>query len=265
MRYPLLITASMALLLVGCGATSPNTTTRSVQSGAISNQATVAKTLMCDAPVAKVSIAPLKCQAAKCRALPEVPNGLAVFAKLAGEDLGPDFSRLGEVMSTMLASSLESTKCFTLLDREAIAELQQEMAFAGKEFKPETADFLITGAISSLTHEVSEAGIANTGMTFGMFSNKQTTASLGVDLRLIDVESTSVSYSESYQSNTTANNYAFGLADMNGNNRSSAMASFGNDLEVEEAVRTVLNQAVFDIVREFADGQYKEETVRLQQ
>jgi len=55
-----------------------------------------------------------------------------VFVRLASENIGAVFSKLGETMSTMLASSLEQTVCFNLLDRDALVELKQEMELAGR-------------------------------------------------------------------------------------------------------------------------------------
>jgi curli biogenesis system outer membrane secretion channel CsgG len=52
---------------------------------------------------------------------------------LAGENIGPVFSKWGETMSTMLASSLEQIICFNLLDRDALVELKKEMELAGRD------------------------------------------------------------------------------------------------------------------------------------
>lgn len=264
-----IFTAASALLLSGCLNTQNQTTTRAHQNGvqvtetnALGKSVTYTKTLRCDKSVAKVSIAPLKCKASKCKTLPETTGNLAFFVKLAGEDLGPDFSNLGDTMGSMLASSLEQSNCFNVLDREALDELKQEMVLAGNEnYTPETADYLITGAITSLVHDVKETGIGNSGMTLGLYSNKQTTAKIGIDVRLIDVNSSSIVYSKTYQSDTSANQYGFGLANTNGSNTVSAAATFGNDLEIEEAVRAVLNKTVFDIIKTKAKGSYSEQQI----
>lgn len=256
---------SIAAVLLGCGSTQTTTTTKVADRGVVTNEyqdgdwVKVSKTLKCDAPVAKVSIAPLKCQAAQCKPLPEITGNLAIFASLAKQELGPDFSRLGDSLSAMLSSSLEQSGCFDVLDRDAIQELRQEMELAGKEFKPDTADYLITGSISSLTYEQKETGIAGTGMTLGVFSNKESSAKMGLDIRMIDVNSSSVVLSETYLSNAKANEYAFGLS----NNSGSALATFEGDIEVEEAARTVVNTAVADVVKYIAKDDYKEESFSL--
>lgn len=75
----------------------------------------------------------MKYQMSKCKSHPETTGNLAVFVRLAGKYIGPVFSKLGEIMSTMLASSLEQTGCFNLLDRDALVELKQEMELAGRD------------------------------------------------------------------------------------------------------------------------------------
>lgn len=264
------IVACSMVLAQACVSTDTKTTTQEQRSGVVSSvvgengqQQLIAKTLKCDRPVAKVSIAPLKCQASQCKELPEATGNFALFVKLAGDEIGPDFSQLGATMSTMIGSSLEQTGCFNVLDREALAELKQEMALSGQleNWKPETADILITGAITSLTYQKRETGIAGTGVTLGLFSNEERTARIGIDMRVIDVNSSSVVYTKAYQSDATNNSYAFGLGNTSGSNKVNATASFGGDLEIEEAVRTILNQSVFDLVKHEADGIYKEEIV----
>jgi curli biogenesis system outer membrane secretion channel CsgG len=256
-----------ALLAAGCVSTDTQTNTtkrsnhvRSVVVDEYGNTTTVGKTLHCPGgAVEKISIAPFKCSASQCKELPQATGNLAVFVQLAGKDIGPDFSQLGTVMSSMVASSLEQTGCFEVLDRDALAELKLEMEMAGQEWKPERADLLITGAITSLTYQKRESGIAGSGLTLGLFSNEQSTARIGLDVRLIDVSSSKVAYSETYSSDATRNNYAFGAA----NSEIAAATALGGDLEVEEAVRTIINQTVYDVVKSRAEGAYTEETVSI--
>jgi curli biogenesis system outer membrane secretion channel CsgG len=271
MKRLTLLTILASLTISGCMSTGTQTTTREADSGVRSthkddngNLVTTVKTLKCDAPVAKVSIAPLSCQASRCKSLPEATGNLAVFVRLASNELGPDFSNLGATMSTMLASSLAQTGCFEMLDRDALAALKQEMELAGEVFKPQRADLLVTGAVTSLEYETVEKGLGGLGLSMGgMFSSKETTAKLGVDMRLINVNSSAVEYTKTYLSDASNDQYSFGLAGYGGSGVGGAKASFGGNIEIEEAVRTVLNQTVFDIVLHNAKGAYKEDIVYL--
>ena len=258
-----LLPVTLCLALSGCMSTETTTTKVGKNRGVVTQSVNAAgdtievvKSLSCPKPVAKVSIAPLKCKAAKCSNVPQATGNLAVILSLSDQGI-QDFSTLGDSMTTMLASSLQATGCFTVLDRETMAEIEQEMRLAGVEFKPDASDYLFTGAITSFEYEKRKSSIGSfLGAAGGLLSNTETTVMLGLDMRLVNTQSSAVDYSETYRSDASKDNYRFGGLGFGGSGGVAAGASFGGDVEVEEAVRTVIDQAVFDLIEHAAKGQY---------
>jgi curli biogenesis system outer membrane secretion channel CsgG len=248
--------------------TKTNTTIASngVQSTALNAQGdtvAVVKTISCSAPVAKVSIAPLKCKAAQCSKVPQASGNLAVLLSLSDQGI-QDFSTLGDSMTTMLSSAIAETGCFTLLDREAMDILKEEMEMAGLPFQPETSDYVLTGAITSFEYATKKSGIGGGSFLAGAFTNKETTAKMGLDMRLINANSSRVDYTKTYRSDAFNDNYSFGLLGFGGGGGAAGGMSFGGSVEVEEAVRTVINQSVRDLIIHAAEGQYVEQTKEIQ-
>ena len=259
-----LLPVTLCLALSACMSTTTNTTKVGKNRGVVTQSFNdagesieVVKSLSCPTPVAKVTVAGLKCKAAKCSKVPQASGNLAVILSLSDKGM-QDFSTLGDSMTTMLASSLQSTGCFTVMDRETMAEMEQEMRLAGVDFKPEASDYLFTGAITSFEYEKRKTGFGSLlGAVGGVLSNTETTAKLGLDMRLINVKSSAVDYTETYRSDASKDNYQFGALGFGGSGGALGGASFGGDVELEEAVRTVIDQVVFDLIEHTAKGQYK--------
>jgi len=254
----------LALTLAGCVSTDTKTEIREQTNGVQSSQVNekgdtvnIVKTISCPAPVAKISIVEMKCKAATCANTPKATGNLAVLLSLSDKSV-KDFSTLGGSMTTMLASSIASTGCFTLLDREAMDEIKKEMELSGLKFTPETSDFVLTGAITSFEYEENKTGFGSfLGGAGGLLSNKETTAKMGLDMRLIDVKSSRVAYTKTYKSDASNDNYSLGFLGFGSGAAAGGGASFGGNVEVEEAVRTVINQSVFDLVEHAAKGKYE--------
>jgi curli biogenesis system outer membrane secretion channel CsgG len=253
----------ISLALAGCVSTDTKTEIREQTNGVQSSQknaqgdtVNVVKTISCPSPVAKISIAEMKCKAATCAAKPQATGNLAVLLSLSDKTV-KDFSTLGGSMTTMIASSIASTGCFTLLDRETMDEIKKEMELAGLKFTPDTSDFVLTGAITSFEYEENKTGFGSfLSGAGGLLSNKETTAKMGLDMRLIDVKSSAVAYTKTYESDASNDNYSVGLLGFGSAGLAGGSASFGGNVEVEKAVRAVINQSVFDLVEYAADGKY---------
>ncbi|GHG07174.1 CsgG/HfaB family protein [Thalassotalea marina] len=251
--------------LSGCVSTGTSTeTTKSGNRGNVyakaldsdGNRIKVRKTITCGQPVAKISIAEIQCKATNCSRVPKLSGNMAAILRLSDKGIS-DFSTLGESMSTMLSHSLAVTGCFTILDRETIEQVKKEMELAGKTFQPETSDFIITGSITSFIYEEAKSGIGSfLSSGGGLFSNKQTKAKIGVDIRLIDVESSAIKYTESYLSNSKQNDYSFGLIGLGSSGGAIGSSQFKGSVEIEEAMRTVVDHSVFDLIKSIASDAY---------
>ncbi len=102
---------------------------------------------------------------------------------------GPD--RLGSQAKTILKTHLSQTNRFRLLDRDNLAEMDQENQLAGRESGLKGADVLVTG-------EVTEFGRRTTGdrWFFGIFGRgKSQVAYSKVSLNIVDARTSEVVYS----------------------------------------------------------------------
>lgn len=270
MNKTLALSAILAttLLLTGCGASTnvkTNAATNSLDGDAqfdkkTGEKFTMRKTYSCAAPIAKISISPMKCVAAKCKSAPRATGNLgAILAFSERMDGGrtADLSAVDDTMGAMLVSSMSSTGCFDVLDREALEEMRREMAFAGKELKVDAADYLITGTITAL-------GIHKEKSSFGMgliplvgsISSTTETAELSVDIRLMNVNTSRIAYTKTYNASNSDSSYDVaaigGFAGGFGAGLAGGKSSFGGSAKLSTAARAVINKASIDLVQKMA-------------
>lgn len=144
----------------------------------------------CQTPVASVAIGTFTCKSQGCQEAAEgQANQMAALmrmAQAAQEGISEQsFPGIGEGMTSMLTTTLQQTGCFRVQDRESIEQLKQEMELAGVDFKPEPADFLISGAITSISMQTQRRTGA---IAFIGGSRRQVDAELGMDVRITDVK-----------------------------------------------------------------------------
>ncbi len=201
----------------------------------------------CEKPIGKIALGKVTCKAASC-SNPKTPTAsfLQQITSLTGQ---PAYEGIGQGIGDMLISALKQTGCFEVLERESLEELKQEMALMGKKIELEAADFLVGGAVTSLTMEMT-----NTNLGLGIIpvlsamDIKKTRAIVGMDIRIIDVNSRKVTFTKSYE----ANNQKSGLGIVAGAGWHGA--GFGGILSqlkgtaLEEVVRDVVVRATVDIV-----------------
>jgi curli biogenesis system outer membrane secretion channel CsgG len=107
----------------------------------------------CSRPVASVMVGQLTCKSAACQPVSTQDpraGGLMALAALASGNSSVSFPGVGEGMSAMLTTVLKETGCFEIQEREALDELNKELALVGKKVEVQQADFMITGAITSI-------------------------------------------------------------------------------------------------------------------
>jgi curli biogenesis system outer membrane secretion channel CsgG len=222
-------------------------------------------TYSCTTPVAKISVSPLKCQTSQCQVQNAGNGNIAALISLARQQNGQkDLSNLDEAMTTMLVSSLSGSGCFDVLDRQAMEEMKREMAFAGKEMQIEAADYLITGSLTTLDYKKTKSVVGGGFIPLaGMFANTKTTAKIGMDVRLMNVNTSKIEYTKTYKSSASNDNYSFGAIGAAPGGVAGGGMSFGGDLELERSVRKVLNQSVADLIKSAAAGRYEVKTERV--
>ena len=97
--------------------------------------------------------------------------------------------RIGKQASDILAARLVETQKFIMLERQDLVKLKDEAALQGTELKSVGADYLIIGSVSEYGREaISETGIFS--------RNKKQLARVKINVRLVDVKSGQIIYSE---------------------------------------------------------------------
>jgi len=207
----------------------------------------IAQVPKCEKPIGKIALGKVTCKAASC-SNPKTPTAsfLQQIASLTGQ---PAYEGIGQGIGDMLISALKQTGCFEVLERESLEELKQEMALIGKNIELETADFLVGGSVTSLTMETT-----NTNLGLGIIpllsavDIKKTKAVVGMDIRIIDVNSGKITFTKSYEANNQKSGLGIGAgAGWHG-------VGFGGiygqlkGTALEEVVRDVVVRATVDIV-----------------
>jgi curli biogenesis system outer membrane secretion channel CsgG len=163
----------------------------------------------CDKPIAKVMIGNLSCKAASCNnASAGSSNPLAALLAAAGQ---PNVSGIGNGIKDMMTTALQSSGCFEVMDRESMEEIRKELTLAGKTMETEAADFLIAGSVTQIDMEKTSANFG-WGLIPGIGSIGRTTqkASLGLDLRLVSVDTGKVLSTKKIESSMEDSSFGIG-------------------------------------------------------
>ena len=109
--------------------------------------------------------------------------------------------------SDILSTKLASTQKFILLERDDIDLINAELEYTGEEVQKIGADFLILGSIT-------EFGRKNVGDQNAFSRSKTQTVQAGVSIRLVDVFTGQIIYSEEAKGQAeTSNKTVFGMGE----------------------------------------------------
>lgn len=254
--------AVTALFFTGCATSSggPSKVTQG-QGGVTTSEQDGVKTveyITCEQPTAKkITISNIKCKSSGCEKKSEANANIAALMALAGKT-APDFSKIGDGLGNMLQTSLERTKCFEILDRETMEELKQEMALVGKELELDAADILVTGAVTSVSYKQEKGAVAGGFIPIiGAFKKETNTANLGMDMRVIDVNSAKIILAQDYYAESGQTKYGLAGGAWGGIGAFGGAFSSMNGTSMEEVSRDVINRLTYDIVKKFAPNDYK--------
>tara|TARA_R110001592_G_scaffold200902_5_gene449885 strand:+ start:1076 stop:2038 length:963 start_codon:yes stop_codon:yes gene_type:complete len=169
-----LLIVSSLILASGCATVKESTVTETKQ-----KKAAVSQTLQADV----VSKKYLKRKVAIGRFTNETKYGQSFF-------IDKNNDRIGKQAMDILSAKLFETDRFIMLERADLAQVEKELSIGGETSLKNAADFLIVGSIS-------EFGRKNTSEV-GIFSRvKKQEANATVNIRLIDVSTGQIIYSES--------------------------------------------------------------------
>lgn len=237
----------------GCAPTNSLSISQSaqgVQSMSPTTGASALKAVHCDTPQMTVSLSPLQCKASSCQSTAQGYGNMAALIALAKEKEGiPDLSGFGDGMTDMLTGALTATGCFDVLDRELLAELAREQQLAGKTVALQGADMMATGSITSLSFDKANTGIGGfVAPALAGFSTSKVTAKIGMDVRMVDVNTGRVAYTKTYKAESGKRNYGMAGGGMIGSGLFGGSHSTKGAVEIEAAAREVINNVAFDMV-----------------
>ena len=199
---------------------------------------------------------------------------VAVYAFRATGKLGAfEGYNVGEGLASQLATQLQNTGCFIVLDRTSLSNVmrEQELGLAGV-VNPETApqagrvvgaDVVIKGAVTEYEPNKKGGGFQ---IGFG-FSNtpvglrlgrKKTTAHVAMDLSVIDAETGHIKAAHRVQADSKGGGWTLGLDHKRG--------SIGGDMFHKSpfgiASRKALDEATAKIYADLADVDWKAQVVK---
>lgn len=244
-------------VLTGCvttGSTTSVSSAHQTRQGVTSNSGSSAeaiKTVSCPSPVMSISVAGLQCNAASCRESANGPDQkFGALIQFAREQEGiPDLSGFGGGLTDMLQTALQNSGCFDVVDRRLMEELAEEYRLSGREMKFDSADALMSGAITSLSYEKSSSRLGGGFVpVLGGVSTSQTTAKIGMDLRIVDVNTGRVSYANTLNAESGRRNFGIAGVGLIGGGLIGGSHSVKGGIEMEEASRVLILDAVVDVV-----------------
>ncbi len=203
----------------------------------------------CYSPIAKIAIGKIVCKAASCKNTRDSSSSSAFLQQLLSIAGTPSFEGIGDGIADMMLSSLKATGCFEVLDREQMAEIQKELALLGKQVQLDAADYLIGGAITSLTMESSNTNLGGGVLpVLSLFNVKKTKAIIEMDIRVIDVETGKITFSKSYEANNSKTGLGVGGGAAYSGVGFGGIYSSLKGTALESIVRDVVIRATVDIV-----------------
>jgi curli biogenesis system outer membrane secretion channel CsgG len=163
----------------------------------------------CEKPVASVTVGTLTCKASACKSASAGRDSmLSQLLSMAGQ---PNMEGIGEGMGDMMVSIMKSTGCFNLQERQAMDDINKELALVGKKVEAEPADFIISGSVTqiSLEQDRSNFGFGLIPI-IGSVSSTTQTAEVALDLRLIDVQKAKILESQSFVAKSSKTSWGMG-------------------------------------------------------
>lgn len=198
----------------------------------------------CSKPIASVMVGNLTCKSAACQtntADTTRQSGLIALAQMASGESEASFPAIGDGLKAMLTTALKETGCFDIQEREAMDELAKELALVGKTVEVQQADYMISGAITSISMSTKKQAIGG-GMIpiVGAISTTKKSADLGLDIKIIDVNKAKIVDAKTFTGNNQTSSYGLGMGGYGGGIGLVGGLSNLKGTPMEEVVRDVL-------------------------
>ena len=196
----------------------------------------------CSKPIASVMVGQLVCKSAMCQTSGRDAGagGLMALAALASGNSSVSFPGVGDGMSAMLTTVLKETGCFEIQEREALEELNKELALVGGKVKVQQADFMITGSITSINMLTEKKQFAGGFVpVLGALSTTKKTADLDLDIKVIDVNRAKLLQARTFTGNNQTSSTSWGAGGFAGIGALGGMSTI-KGTPMEGVVRDVL-------------------------
>lgn len=198
----------------------------------------------CTKPIASLMVGNLTCKSAGCQAnagANDRAGGLAALAAMASGESEGSFPGIGDGLSAMLTTALKETGCFDIQEREALEELKKEMALVGKTVEAQQSDYMITGAVTSISMSTKRKQLGGGYVPIiGAFSTTKKTADLGLDIKIIDVSKATVVDSKTFAANNETSSWSMGAGAFGGGMGALGGMSNIKGTPMEDVVRDIL-------------------------
>lgn len=216
---------------------------------------------------AKVSlmIGKLSCKATGCGkgAAAAAANPLAALLAATSNGAG-GLEQMGEGMSDMLTTSLQSTGCFDIQSREELEAMKAEVEAAGGKLEIKPADIMVAGSITSIGMDTNTTSFGGGFIPIiGGISNTTKKANVTMDIRILDIKKGGkLIDSKTFESNSEKSSMSmFGGALFSSGG---GLGGFGGGLSslkgtvLEEVARAAIIEATIAITEKLAAGQITE-------
>ncbi len=226
----------------------------------------------CNRPAAKVLITEIKCKSADCGAAHggQDPRQYHWWEHWGtGNSVNqPTYAGVGSGMTEMLTTALSQTGCFEVMERESLEEINKELALVGKKVEAESADYMVTGSITSLGFEQSSTGLSGLGflpkpiaLLAGGVDYKKSKVWMNMDIRLVDIRKAKLLSSRTFEANNQRNGFGVSAAGWAGVGFGGNHASISGS-PLEEVARDLLVRSASYVAENLA-GSHITERVEL--
>ncbi|AAK23672.1 hypothetical protein EIB18_09010 [Caulobacter vibrioides] len=210
----------------------------------------------CEAPVAALTVTAFKCKASACSVAPAPGSntGLGALMSMAQAAQGlQTFPNIGDGLSNALTTALKTTGCFKVMAREDFEDLRREAEAAGITLKSASADYLVTGAITSLAVGAKTQSFGGGFVPLvGAVSRSTKSANISIDVRLVDVKASEVKASQTFDVSNERSSWGAGGAGWGGSGALFGAASSTQSPELDSVANESVIQAANYIVTQVA-------------
>ncbi|GAB3644925.1 CsgG/HfaB family protein [Ramlibacter alkalitolerans] len=170
----------------------------------------------CDKPLGTLVVGKLECKADSCQAnsAANAHNPVAQLLQmkaLAEGGLG-NVGAVGDGLGSMLTTALKETGCFDIQERAALDDINKELALVGKKVEAQQADFLVSGAVTSIEGGTETKAIGGGFIPIiGSVGTTKKKVRLSLDIRVIDVNRAKVLDSKTIVADSESSSFGLGV------------------------------------------------------